>query len=258
MSTPTPPRLPAGNFAKSLADIDVWVFDLDNTLYPPKSSLFPQIDTRIRDYIANFLGVLPEEAYRIQKHFFHTYGTSLMGMTREHGAEPRPFLDYVHDIDMSVIEPDSALCSALEQLPGRKLVFTNADARYATRVLERIGIGHCFETIFDIEAAGYLPKPHAATYRRMLAEHGVDPATAVMFDDLPRNLVPAAELGMTTVWVSNTAEWVTETGVAPDHTVEHLADWLHTEVLPLAPRPAIDTPTAPAMVPRTPYTQEKP
>ena len=246
MSAPTVPLAPTLGAAKSLAHVAVWVFDLDNTLYPPDGSVFPQIDRRIRDYIAAYLGVDPAEAYRIQKHFFHTYGTSLLGMTREHGAEPRAFLNYVHDIDLTVIATDLDLRAALERLPGRKLVFTNADAAYATRVLHRIGIADCFEAIFDIEAAGFLPKPHAATYQRLLAAHRIDPATAALLDDLPRNLAPAAALGMTTIWVKNDAEWVTDAGVTPDHTVERLGAWLHA----VATRGAIDTPTAPAMVPR--------
>ena len=223
----------------AFAHVEAWVFDLDNTLYPVARGPYPQIDTRIRDFIARALGLDPQAAHDRQKHYFHTYGTSLMGMSREHGTDPKEFLAYVHDVDLTCIPADPGLDAALGELPGRKIVFTNADVAYSERVLDRIGIRRHFELIFDIEAADYLPKPHRATYERMLAHARIDPRKAVMVEDLPRNLEPAAALGMTTVWVKNDGEWAlpgegrealrrqyAEIGARAHHVVEHLESWI--------------------------------
>ena len=216
--------------AHGFEHVDVWVFDLDNTLYPPTCGLFPEIDRRIRAYVAGFLGVDEDEAYRVQKRYFREHGTTLSGLIENHAAEPRAFLDYVHDIDLSAVAPDPALGEALGRLPGRKIVFTNADARHAARVLDRLGVQAYFDAVFDIEAADWVPKPNAEAYRRLVAAHGVDPASAVLVEDLPRNLAPAAALGMTTVWVKNGAEWATSAegagSFAADHVVEELGAWL--------------------------------
>ncbi len=223
----------------NLAHVDAWVFDLDNTLYPVACGPYPQIDQRIRAFIAKALGLDLDTAYERQKQYFHTYGTSLLGMTREHGTDPQEFLAYVHDVDVTCIPADPGLDEALTALPGRKVIFTNADVPYAERVLERIGIRRHFEMIFDIVAADYVPKPHVATYEGMLTRAGIAPRSAAMVDDLPRNLEPAAALGMTTVWVKNDGEWAlpgnsreglrqqyAEIGAKAHHVVEHLESWI--------------------------------
>jgi putative hydrolase of the HAD superfamily len=223
---------------KAFAHVDTWVFDLDNTLYPVACGPYPQIDARIRDYIARTLNLAPDEAHRKQKQYFYTYGTSLLGLIREHGTDPQAFLSYVHDVDLACIPADPALRDALQDLQGRKIIFTNADTPYAERVLERLGIADCFTGIFDIVAAEYVPKPHLATYERMLARHGVTPRTAAMVEDLPRNLEPAAQLGMTTVWIKNDGAWALPPDGKADlmrefaamghghHVVEDLAAWV--------------------------------
>lgn len=209
--------------------VDAWVFDLDNTLYPHECALFPEIDRRIRAFVGELLAVGEAEAHKVQKEYFHAYGTTLSGLIENHGIDPRAFLDYVHDIDLGRIEPDTRLESALERLPGQKIVFTNADASHAGRVLERLGLGRAaFDAIFDIEAAGWVPKPNPQSYERMVEHTGIDPARAVFVEDLPRNLAPASELGMITVWVKNEAEWVhADPGPVPaDHVIESLSAWL--------------------------------
>ena len=130
-----------------LAHIDTWIFDLDNTLYPSSSHLFDQVSQRIGDYIATAFEVDREEAYKLQKGYFREYGTTLRGLMLKHGMDPTPFLDYVHDIDLAPIARGDTLEAALGRLPGRKLVFTNADAPYAKRVMARLGIGHHFSDI---------------------------------------------------------------------------------------------------------------
>jgi putative hydrolase of the HAD superfamily len=191
----------------ALAHIETWIFDLDNTLYPASANLFGQIDVRMAAYIQKLLSCDPEEARRVQKGFFHSHGTTLSGLMSEHGVAPSDFLDYVHDIDVSVIAEDRRLVEAMARLPGRKLIFTNADAAYAERVLAQLGFDGHFEAIHDIHAAGYAPKPNPASYAAMCEALGVTPERALFVEDMARNLKPAKALGMTTVWVDNGSEW---------------------------------------------------
>lgn len=181
--------------------VETWVFDLDNTLYPHHLNLWQQVDARIRDFVANWLKVSPEEAFRIQKDYYKRYGTTMRGMMTEHGVHADDYLAYVHAIDHSPLLPNPAMGDAIERLPGRKLILTNGSTAHAGKVLERLGIGHHFEAVFDIIAADLEPKPAPQTYRRFLDRHGVDPARAAMFEDLARNLTVPHQLGMTTVLV---------------------------------------------------------
>mgnify|MGYP001810459680 CR=1 FL=1 len=183
------------------AAVETWVFDLDNTLYPAGSSLFPQIDRRMKLFIADLLGLSIEDAHVLQKDYYRTYGTTLRGLMEVHGVQPGPFMDFVHDIDHSVLSPCPRLDAALAALPGRKLIHTNGSRRHAEQVLKQLGLTRHFEAIFDIEAAGFVPKPQAEGYHALLARHAVDPTRALMVEDIHRNLRPAAALGMTTVWV---------------------------------------------------------
>ena len=184
--------------------IDVWVFDLDNTLYPPSCNLFSQIDVKMRAFISELLQVDGDEAYRLQKQYYRDHGTTLSGLMKIHGIKPEKFLSFVHDIDVSVVPPNEALADALQRLPGRRLVFTNGTVAHATRVLDRIGIHDHVEEIFDIVHADFIPKPRLETFERFVAKHAIEPKRAAMFEDLDRNLAPAHELGMTTVLVRST------------------------------------------------------
>jgi putative hydrolase of the HAD superfamily len=185
---------------RTFAHVETWVFDLDNTLYP-HHLLWQQVDDRIRSYIARFLKVSHDEAHRVQKDYYRRYGTSMRGLMTEHGLDPDEFLDYVHEIDHSPLEPDEALGAAIEKLPGRKLILTNGTRRHADAVTRRLAIHRHFDDVFDIVAAGLEPKPAPQTYDRFLAAHQVDPAKAAMFEDLARNLEVPHALGMTTVLV---------------------------------------------------------
>lgn len=222
------------------ANTQNWIFDLDNTLYPPSTALFAQIDRRMREYIADFLGIDLDAAFRLQKSYFREYGMSLRGLMERHGMEPGPFLGYVHDIDLDPLAPMPALEDALGRLPGRKLVFTNAPAGHAERVLRRLGIEGHFCAIFDIAAAGYRPKPEPETYARLIERHDLDPRRSVMVEDMARNLVPAAALGMTTVWV-RTDHDIASLGADGDH-IHHVVDDLVAWLQDLADR--IDPPAA--------------
>ncbi len=204
---------------------DVWVFDLDNTLYPASCSLFPQIDRRMRQFISEALHLPLDEAFRLQKRYYHQYGTTLRGLMLGHGIEPDTFLAYVHDIDCGVLDPAPALEAALAALPGRRLVYTNGSECHAVNVLERLGISRHFDGIFDIKAAGYIPKPDAESYGRMMARHDVAPTRAAMFEDIARNLLPAAQAGMTTVLVrAEAGGWQPPEGEGPLDHVHHITD----------------------------------
>ncbi len=130
--------------------VDTWVFDLDNTLYPHHLNLWQQVDERIRDYIADFLKVSRDEAFRVQKDYYKRYGTSMRGLMTEHGMAADAFLDFVHQIDHSPLEPNPALGAALAKLPGRKLILTNGTRKHADAVMKRLAVHDHFEDVFDI------------------------------------------------------------------------------------------------------------
>ncbi len=213
--------------------IEAWVFDLDNTLYPAECNLFAEIDTRMGEFISRRFGVSREEAQRMRKHYYYQYGTTLAGLMRMHDVCPKSFLDYVHDIDLSVIMPAPELAVALDTLPGRKFIFTNGSSEHAERVVARLGLEGHFDAIFDIRSADFVPKPEPRCYERFMAAHRVKAREAAMFDDLPHNLRTAHGLGMTTVLVAcgpidhpehaAIAEW----DELPSH-IHHKTDALHS------------------------------
>lgn len=186
---------------KSLAHVNEWVFDLDNTLYPRSCNLFAQIDSLITDYVANITGLDRAEARVLQKTYYRDNGTTLNGLMEFHGVDPDHYLSVVHAIDYSPVEADPDLVAAIAALPGRKLIFTNADTGHAENVLRRLGAADLFDGIFDIRATGYSPKPEKLAYDKFLHHFGVAPDRAVMFDDLEKNLKTPHELGMRTVQV---------------------------------------------------------
>ncbi|TSJ64382.1 pyrimidine 5'-nucleotidase [Starkeya sp. 3C] len=181
--------------------VDTWVFDLDNTLYPPGLDLWRQIDMRMRSYIADYLGLSLDDAFALQKDYYRRYGTSLRGLMIEHGMDPDPFLANAHAIDLTSLDPAPELGAALGALPGRKLVYTNGSRGHAEQVLAKLGISDRFADVHDIVAAEFHPKPQETAYRGFLARHDVDPGRAAMFEDLARNLEVPRQLGMRTVLV---------------------------------------------------------
>ncbi|WP_374046571.1 pyrimidine 5'-nucleotidase [Sphingopyxis sp. DBS4] len=214
--------------------IDNWIFDLDNTLYPPSAKLFDLIDARMGAFIMRLLDVDAVEARRVQKQYFHDHGTTMAGLMRHHGVDPEAFLVGVHDIALDRLTIDTRLRAGLERLPGRRLVFTNADADYAARVLEARGIADLFDGICDIRVTRYTPKPDAGAYAAMIDHLGVDPAKSLFVEDMARNLTPAKALGMTTVWLDNGSESGHRdhlTGHVDFH-VNDIADWLDDLPLP--------------------------
>lgn len=189
---------------ESHAHVDTWVFDLDNTLYPAECNLFAQVDQRMGSFIAEYLGVPFEYARHLQKSYYRQLGTTLSGLMQIHNLEPKPFLDYVHDIDVSVVPPSPELRASLEKLPGRRLIFTNGSVAHAERVAGRIGILDLINGICDIEACAYRPKPGADAFDTFVKRHAVTPHSAAMFEDMPQNLEVPHALGMTTVLIRST------------------------------------------------------
>jgi putative hydrolase of the HAD superfamily len=204
-----------------------WIFDLDNCLYPASAELFELIDERMGAYIQRLLSCDPVEARRVQKYHFHTHGTTLAGLMKEHGVDPNDFLEQVHSIPLDRVQPDARLASALRRLPGRKFVFTNGDAPYARRVLEAIGVHDRFDHLHDIHASSYRPKPDPHGYELLCERFGIDPKRALLADDMAGNLQPAKALGMTTVWVDNGSERGNHgIGDFIDHRIENVGRWL--------------------------------
>jgi putative hydrolase of the HAD superfamily len=193
-------------FTPLFGHISDWIFDLDNCLYPASTGLFELIDERMGGYIERLLGVDAVEAKRVQKAHFHEHGTTLAGLMREHGVDPHHFLKDVHAIPLDRVPRDERLAVGLARLPGRKLVYTNADEPYARRVLEALGVGEHFAELHDIHAAELRPKPDRHGYELMLDRFAIDPRSAAMVEDMAQNLKPAKELGMVTVWVDNGSE----------------------------------------------------
>ncbi|MGK6319106.1 pyrimidine 5'-nucleotidase [Sphingomonas sp. DT-204] len=211
-----------------LDHIRAWIFDLDNTLYPPSANLFAKIDHRMTDYIERLTGLPWEEARKLQKGWFHAHGTTLAGLMAEHGTDPYEFLAYVHDIEMDVLEENAPLAAAIAKLPGRKLVFTNGDLPYASKVLDRLGLGASFEAVHDIHAMALRPKPDPVSYEGLCAAYELEPAECLFVEDMARNLKPAKAIGMTTVWVDNGSEQTADADRSfIDYTTADLTGWLH-------------------------------
>ena len=192
---------PAAEIAAAFAHVDTWIFDLDNTLYPAHSNLFGQIDDRIRAFVARLLDISHDDAHRVQKDLYHRYGTSLRGLMTEHGIAPDDVLEYVHDIDQSILAPDPQLAAAIAALPGRRFIMTNGTTAHAAKTAARLGIAEHFDDIFDIVAADLIPKPNAVAYDRFFQLHGIQPTRAAMFEDLARNLAVPHASGMRTVLI---------------------------------------------------------
>lgn len=197
-------------------DITTWIFDLDNTLYPPEVQLFAQIERRMTAYVMRELRVGEAEANRLRNHYWRAHGTTLAGLMAEHGIEPLPYLRDVHDIDFSVLTPDPELAATIRALPGRKIVHTNGDSAYATRVLEHRGL-MIFDAIHGVEEVDFHPKPDARAYAAVLAAEGFDPARAAMFEDDPRNLAVPHRLGMRTILVGHGRHGPDELASGQDH-----------------------------------------
>ena len=198
--------MPSDPIAPAFAHVRAWVFDLDNTLYPPAAALFAQMQPRITAFVCRTLGCTEAEADRLRDDYWRRYGTTLRGLMAEHGMDPADYLRFVHDLDFTVLAPDPDLAGRIAALPGRRIVFTNGDADYAGRVLAARGLTGAFDAVYGVEHAGYLPKPEQAAFEAVFALDALSPAEGAFFEDDPRNLLVPHLMGMRTVLVG--PEWL--------------------------------------------------
>lgn len=207
--------------------IDTWIFDLDLTLYPPEANIMAQVRDRIALFVQDYFKISSEEAHHIRHQYWRKYGTTLGGLMREHHVDPHDYLDFVHDVDLSLLMFAPQLRAQIEVLPGRKLIFTNADKPYADRVLIASGLDNLFEDVFDIHRMGHRPKPHPDSYAALCSELEIDPKTSLFVEDSAHNLVPAKAMGMTTIWVKHAGEADSSGGVDHiDHEIADVTEWL--------------------------------
>jgi len=192
---------------KELKSIKNWIFDLDNTLYSGKTKVFAQVDKKMSEYISKKLNISTAEAKEIQKNYFHEYNTTLNGMIKNHKIDADEFLEFVHNIDIDFLKKDLILGEELKKLDGKKIIFTNASRKHALNVTKRIGIDHYFDDIFDIIDCEFVPKPAIQPYKKLVEKHNIDPKLCGFVEDIARNLKPAYEMGMKTVWIENEEPW---------------------------------------------------
>ncbi len=211
-----------------LGAVETWIFDLDNTLYPASCRLFDQVQRRMTEFICERLSLSPEAAAELRRTYFREHGTTLRGLMTRDDIDPHEFLAFVHDIDLACVPPDPALVAALKGLGGRKIVHTNGSVGHAQRLLDHLGLSQSFSGIVDIVAADFDPKPALPGYRLLLQRHAVAAETALMIEDIARNLAPAAALGMTTAWVKNGLDWAAAEADSDyiHHVVDDLAGFL--------------------------------
>ncbi len=204
---------------RDFSHVDVWIFDLDNTLYPPRVRLFDQIEVKMTAFVMEALGVDHNRANHLRTYYWEKYGTTLAGLMDEHGVDPGPYLTDVHDISFDALEPDPELADKITSLPGRKLIYTNGTASYAEKVSSARGLSGVFDGIYGVEHANFRPKPERQAFDAIAALDGFDPKTAAMFEDDVRNLSAPKNMGMKTIHV------------APDPTDHDFVDH-HTDDLP--------------------------
>ena len=192
---------------KELKKIKYWLFDLDNTLYSGDTKVFDQVDKKMSSFISDKLNVSLEDAKKIQKSYFHEYNTTLNGMIKNHNIDAEEFLEFVHDVDLNFLKKNQDLQNELTNLIGKKYIFTNGSKAHASNVTKRIGIENLFDGVFDIVDSDFIPKPSIEPYKKIIQKYGLDPEYCIFIEDIARNLKPAYELGMKTVWIINNEPW---------------------------------------------------
>lgn len=210
----------------ALSHVTDWVFDLDNTLYSGDVEFFSQIDRKMTAFFSRYLALQPTEARVLQKEYLAEYGTSLSGLMAVHGMDPANFLDYVHDVELHMLDPNPDLREAIKSLPGRKFMFTNGSRGHAKNVGEHLGLYDLFDGVFAIEDADYVPKPKRSPYIKFCDVFDVNPHKAVLFEDSVRNLEVPKHMGMATVLVTSYADWSHEPEVVRPAGTTTKADWV--------------------------------
>lgn len=186
---------------QALSHITTWLFDLDNTLYPHEAEVMTLVEGKMTAFVMRQTGLGRDEAFVMQKKYLSEHGTTLAGLMAYYQIDPYAFLNEVHDVSLDSLSVDEDLNAQIAALEGRKLVFTNGDENHAYRLLDKMGMTYLFEDVFHLGHADLIPKPNLQTYHRMMQKHAVTGPESAFFEDSPKNLRPARELGMTTVLV---------------------------------------------------------
>ena len=192
---------------KTFQSTKYWIFDLDNTLYSGDTKVFEQVSNRMTKYVSDKLNINLDKAKKVQTDYFHKYNTTLNGLIKNHKIDANDFLDFVHDINIDFLKKDLKLNKELEKLDGKKIIFTNGSKKHALNITQKIGIDHHFDDFFDIIDANFVPKPFIEPYKKIVEKHKIDPKICAFVEDIARNLKPAYEMGMTTVWIENNEPW---------------------------------------------------
>ena len=172
-------------------------FDLDDTLYPASTGLWQAIKERMTIYMRDRMGFEPAEIPTLREKYYLQYGSTLRGLQANHEIDVQDYLAFVHDLPLGdFIQPNPALCDVIASLGTHNLIFTNADAAHARRVLKALALDECFENIVDVNAVAPYCKPMPESFQIAMRVAGEsDPARCVMIDDLPRTTQAAREAG---------------------------------------------------------------
>ena len=213
---------------KELKKIKYWLFDLDNTLYSGDTKVFDQVDKKMSKFISEKLKISEKEAKKIQKNYFHEYNTTLNGMIKNHDIDANEFLEFVHDVNLDFLKKDEFLGNQINKLNGKKIIFTNGSKAHAANVTGKIGIDKLFDGVFDIVDSDFYPKPSIEPYKKIIENYNIEPEYCIFFEDIARNLKPAHELGMKTVWIKNKEPWAAEYSDANfiNYKTDNLANFL--------------------------------
>ena len=195
---------------KELIKIKYWIFDLDNTLYSGQTKVFEQVDKKMSSFISEKLNISIQEAKKIQKKYFHKYNTTLSGMIKHHKIDANEFLEFVHDVNLDFLKKNKELEKEIARISGKKIIFTNGSKAHAENVTKKIGINKLFDGVFDIVDADFIPKPSIESYKKIIQKYKIEPQYCIFIEDIARNLKPAHELGMKTVWIKNDEPWAAE------------------------------------------------
>ena len=217
------------NSVELLENICFWIFDLDNTIYSYKTNLFNQIEKRIGQYLQKSLSIELIEAKKIQKKLFFKYGSTLKGLMEEYKQKPDLFLDYVHDIDYSILKEDKKLAFALPKLQGKKFIYTNGSHKHAVNVINQLGIADCFDNIYDITCANFIPKPSIIPFNDFVKKYNISPKNSLMAEDMLKNLEAAFSLGMKTLFIKTNNKWASSGNIENiDFETNDLSEWLYS------------------------------
>ena len=205
-------------------NITNWVFDLDNTLYKAECGLFDKVHILMGKFIEEKLNLNSGDAQALRSKYYHQYGTTLRGLMIEHHVNPNEYLDYVHQINYEVVQPNTSLAEILKSLNGKKYIFTNANFEHVEKVLEKLHMTNIFDGCFDISESDYMPKPHKEVYDSFQYIFNLDNSSTAMFEDLHINLREPHKMGWQTVWVTNNLEYNLNKDVNQQEDIQKIID----------------------------------